>query len=65
MAGGQLSGATQYYDDIYVPAMDAQRDEIEALIVRFWEEEIRDAVPVDTYTIDLGLTPDLSKARFS
>ncbi|KAH3756685.1 cell division cycle protein 123-like [Pelomyxa schiedti] len=55
----QLNALSQYYADTFFPRTTANVHQIAPLVQKFFNDEIRDKIPMDNYVIDFAVSEDL------
>jgi len=55
---GQLNGITQYYKACFSPTIASQKAQMEKDMVKFWQNNLKDKIKVESYVIDFAWTPN-------
>jgi hypothetical protein len=61
VTNGKLTATTQYYPDCYVPEFARNKQQIRDKLHSYWQE-VAPLIQATNYTIDIVLSPDLSRA---
>eukprot|EP01105_Mastigella_eilhardi_P021340 TRINITY_DN5162_c0_g1_i1.p1 TRINITY_DN5162_c0_g1~~TRINITY_DN5162_c0_g1_i1.p1 ORF type:complete len:178 (-),score=40.68 TRINITY_DN5162_c0_g1_i1:45-578(-) len=51
----RLNALSQYYADCYFPSVVEHKDELAQRVLHFYEEHIRDLLPMDDYVVDFAV----------
>jgi len=57
----KLNAISQYYSFIYFPDLELRKQSLEAKMIKFFENNIWDKIPLDSYVIDFVVIEDQVK----